>query len=79
MAGMVATAIITYALLLLDRGGFRPLELVIGGLVAVIGACYLAELFIAPPDWRLAAAGAVLPRLPDRDAVTLRWASWAPR
>ena len=71
LAGMAATAVITYGLLLLDRGGFRPLELVIGGLVAVIGVCYLAELFIAPPNWAQAAAGAVIPRLPDRNAVTL--------
>src|SRR5450755_2453270 len=40
-SGMLAVGVITYALLLLDRGGFRPLELVIGGLVAVIGVCYL--------------------------------------
>jgi manganese transport protein len=71
LAGMGVTAVITYVLLLLDCGGFRPLELVIGGLVMVIGACYLAELFIAPPDWRLAGVGLVLPRLPDREAVTL--------
>jgi manganese transport protein len=71
LAGMVATGIITYVLLLLDRGGFRPLELVIGGLVATIGVCYLAELLIAPPDWRLAAAGSLVPRLPNQGAVTL--------
>jgi manganese transport protein len=71
LVGMVATAIITYALLLLDRGGFRPLELVIGGLVAIIGVCYLAELFIDPPNWGQAIAGAVIPRLPDHGAVTL--------
>ena len=69
--GMVATGAITYALLLLDRGGFRPLELVIGGLVGVISVCYLAELVIVPPDWLAAARGAVLPRLPDGGAVTL--------
>ena len=54
-------------MLLLERGGFRPLELVIGGLVAVIGVCYLAELFIAPPEWaaggrRRGAATAARPR-----------------
>jgi manganese transport protein len=69
--GMVVTAAITYVLLRLDRGGFRPLELVIGGLVACIGVCYLAELFIAPPAWRQALGGAVIPRLPDQGAVTL--------
>ena len=56
---MVAVGAITYGLLLLDRGGFRPLELVIGGLVAAIGVCYLAELLIVPPNWGQAALGAV--------------------
>ena len=31
-------AIVTYAILTLERRGFRPIELIIGGLVAVIGA-----------------------------------------
>ena len=71
LVGMVAVGMITYGLLLLDRGGFRPLELVIGGLVAAIGVCYLAELLIAPPDWHAAIFGAVVPLLPDGNAVTL--------
>ena len=44
---MVASAIVTYLILSLERWGFRPVELVIGGLVAVIALCYLIELFIA--------------------------------
>jgi manganese transport protein len=71
LVGMVAVGIITYGLLLLDRGGFRPLELVIGGLVAAIGVCYLAELLIVPPSWHQAALGAVIPHLADAGAVTL--------
>ena len=71
LAGMVVTAGITYAILLLDRRGFRPLELVIGGLVALIGACYVLELAVAPPDWWAASAGMVVPRLADRNAVLL--------
>ncbi len=71
LAGMVITAAITYAILLLDRRGFRPLELVIGGLVGLIGACYVVELVVAPPDWWAAGAGLVLPRLADHDAVLL--------
>jgi manganese transport protein len=71
LIGMVAVGIITYALLLLDRGGFRPLELVIGGLVACIGVCYVAELLIEPPSWHQAWLGAVVPRLPDAGAATL--------
>jgi manganese transport protein len=71
IAGMAVTGLITYAILLLDRAGFRPLELVIGALVGLIGLCYVAELFIAGPAWRQAAIGAVLPRLEDHEAVVL--------
>jgi len=71
MAGMVAVAILTYGILMFERGGFRPMEIVIGGLVAVIGLCYLAELFIAPVDWAAAGWGSVTPKLPDAAALTI--------
>jgi manganese transport protein len=71
LAGMVITGVATYAILTLQRGGFRPIELLIGGLVGVIGASYLVELLIAPPDWSAAAFHAVVPRLDDGEAVLL--------
>ena len=55
LAGMVVTAIITYALLMLQRYGFRPIELIIGAMVSVIALCYLVEMFVAPVDWGSAA------------------------
>ncbi|MGY9048345.1 manganese transporter [Puniceibacterium antarcticum] len=71
MAGMVVTAIVTYALLLFEKRGFRPMELIIGALVAVIGLCYLIEVFIAPIAWGQAALGVVTPSLPDATALTI--------
>jgi manganese transport protein len=71
IAGMAVTALVTYAILTLDRFGFRPIELVIGGMVALIGACYLIELFIAPVDWTAAAAHSVIPRITDAGALML--------
>jgi manganese transport protein len=71
LPGMVITGIATYAILTLQRGGFRPIELLIGGLVGVIGASYLVELFIAPPDWFAVMFHSVVPRLDDGDAVLL--------
>src|SRR6266851_2985032 len=71
LTGMVITGIATYAILTLQRGGFRPIELLIGGLVGVIGASYLVELLVAPPDWSAAAFHAVVPRLDDGEAVLL--------
>jgi manganese transport protein len=71
LAGMVVTGIVTYGVLLFEGGGFRPVELVIGGLVAAISLCYLAEMFIAPVDWGSAALHSVLPQIPDAAALTI--------
>jgi manganese transport protein len=71
MVGMGVVAVLTLAILHVERWGFRPIELIIGAFVAAIGLCYLVELFIAPVDWRAAAAGVVTPILPDAAALTL--------
>jgi manganese transport protein len=71
LAGMVATAVITYGLLMCDQFGFRPLELVIGAIVGLICICYLAEMFIAPIDWSAAAFHTVTPHLADSEALLL--------
>lgn len=55
LSGMAATAVITYALLMFGGSGFRKIELTIGVFVAIIGACYIIELFIVPIDWMAAA------------------------
>jgi manganese transport protein len=71
LCGLIVTGVVTMAILLLDRGGFRPLELVIATLVAVIGLSYVCELFIAPPDWHATLIGSILPRLHGSNAITL--------
>jgi len=70
-AGMVVTAIVTYGILLFEGSGFRPVELIIGGLVGIIGLCYLIEMFIAPVAWGAAALHTVVPKLPDGEALLL--------
>lgn len=71
LVGMGITAVVTYGILLIEGRGFRPLELVIGGLVALIGLCYLVEILIAPVDWGQVALGAVTPQIPDAAALTI--------
>ena len=71
MAGMAITAVLTYAILIFERQGFRPMELVIGALVLVIGLCYLAQMLIAPVDWAGTVAGLTTPALPDATALTI--------
>ena len=69
--GMGITAVVTYAILLVEGRGFRPMELIIGGLVAIIGLCYVTEMFIAPVDWAGAGLGLIVPTMPDATALTI--------
>jgi len=71
LCGLSITGVATFLILQLDKQGFRPLELVIAALVAVIGLSYLCELVIAPPDWHAALFHSFVPQLRDRPAITL--------
>jgi manganese transport protein len=71
LAGMGVTAILTYGLLMSEKFGFRPLELIIGSMVALISLCYLVEMFVAPVDWTSAAFHTVVPQLADAQALLL--------
>ena len=71
IAGMAATAAATFGILMFESRGFRPMELIIGGFVAIIGFSYLAEMFIAPVDWAGAGRALVMPSLPDARALTI--------
>jgi len=70
-AGMIVTAVVTYGILIFEKQGFRPIELIIGGLVGVICLSYLIELLIVPPDLGAAAFHTVVPQLANLAAVTL--------
>jgi manganese transport protein len=50
IAGLL-TAVITFVILSLERYGFRPLEAVITGFLAIIAISYVIELFMGRPDW----------------------------
>lgn len=71
LPAMGVMGVLTFLLLGLQSRGFRPIELVIAGLVAVISLAYLTEMFIAPPHWAEALGGLVVPRLPDNAALAL--------
>ncbi len=71
MAGMAVTAVVTYGILVFEKGGFRPIEIIIGALVAVIALCYLVEMFIAPVSWGQAGLHSILPSIPNGEALTI--------
>jgi len=71
IVGMAITAVVTYGILIVESRGFRPMELIIGAFVGVIGLSYLAEILIAPVDWAAAGMGMMTPALPDSMALTI--------
>ena len=70
VAGLL-TGVATFAILGLQRFGFRPFEAIIGVLIAVIAGSYLFEIFLAKPDWGHVAYHAVVPQLAGRDSLML--------
>jgi manganese transport protein len=71
LASLVVIGIATYAMLLLQGRGFRPMEILIGCLVGVVGISYLIELVIAPPDWRAFAYHTFVPHLQGAHSVII--------
>src|SRR6266700_3717861 len=67
----VLTGIAAFAILGLQRFGFRPLEAVIAVLVGVIGICYLGELYLAQPPLGIVAKHAVVPQFKGSESVLL--------
>jgi manganese transport protein len=67
----VLTGITAFGILGLQRLGFRPLEAVIAGFVAVIGICYIAELWLADPPLGQVAVHAVVPQFEGSESVLL--------
>ncbi len=61
VAGLM-TGVATFGILALQRFGFRPMEIVIAGLIGVIAGSYLVEAVMARPDLRQIAYHAVTPQ-----------------
>jgi manganese transport protein len=55
--GCLITAADTFLLLVLLKLGVRKMEAFIASLVAVIGGCFILEVFLAKPEWSQIAAG----------------------
>jgi len=65
----LVTGATTFAILGLQRYGFRPFEAVITAFVFVIGVCYLAELWLAHPPFAAVAHHAVVPEFKGQESV----------
>ncbi len=65
------TGVVTFAILGLQRFGFRPLEIVIAVFAGVIAVCYLVETFLGRPDFGAAATAVLNPRFAGPESVLL--------
>jgi manganese transport protein len=70
VAGLL-TAGLTFAILGLQRYGFRPLEAVLMSLVGVIAACYVVEMLWAAPNWGEVGRHVLLPQFAGPESVLL--------
>jgi manganese transport protein len=71
VASLLVTGAVTYGLLIVQGHGFRPIEVIIAGFIAIIGASYAIELIIAPPDVGAFLYHSVVPRLEGSRSVLL--------
>jgi manganese transport protein len=70
IAGLI-TAIITFFILGLERYGFRPLEAVISGFLAIIAISYVIEMFLGSPDWSAITRSTFVPHFTNSESILL--------
>ncbi|MFE8047904.1 Nramp family divalent metal transporter [Brenneria goodwinii] len=71
LEGAILTGIATFLILMLQRRGQKPLEMVIGGLLLFVAAAYIVELVFSRPELAALTKGIVIPSLPTSEAVFL--------
>src|SRR5262245_18658222 len=67
----IVTGITAFAILGLQRFGFRPLEAVIAAIVGAIGACYVGQLVYAKPPYETVAQHAFTPQFSGNESLLL--------
>jgi manganese transport protein len=67
----ILMGLLTLVVLLLEHGGFRPLEALITGLVGVVAVCFLIETILDRPEWRVVAFHAVVPQFSGVESILL--------
>jgi manganese transport protein len=70
MAGIL-TGLITFLILGLERFGFRPLEAVITGFVAIVAISYVVETILDKPQWSQVFFHAAVPQFQGPESILL--------
>lgn len=71
LQGALLTGVVTFLILMLQKQGKKPLELLIGGLLLFVAAAYVIELFYSQPKFIALLQGIAIPSLPTSDAILL--------
>lgn len=71
LEGAILTGIATFLILMLQKRGQKPLEIVIGGLLVFVAAAYIVEMVFSQPQLSGLVRGMAIPDLPNSDAVFL--------
>jgi manganese transport protein len=66
----LVTAVAVFGILALYRFGYRAVEWVVMGLVAIVGSAYVLEVSLVRPDWWGIAEGSFVPTL-DADSLVI--------
>ena len=71
IVGGILTAICTFLILGLERYGFRPLEITIAVLAAIIALCYILETILDKPDFKTLLYHTVVPQFSGTESILL--------
>jgi manganese transport protein len=69
LRGGVLTGVASYAILLMERKGLKPLEIAIGTMLGAVALIYVGELILTRPDSALVLRGMLLPRFAGSESV----------
>lgn len=67
----ILMGLLTLVVLMLEHGGFRPLEALITALIGVIAVSYIIETILDKPDWGSLAYHAVVPSFSGTESILL--------
>lgn len=67
----IITTFITFFIVYLGKYGQRPIEIIISFFVAIICGAYAIELFLSRPNWLMAGFHAIVPMIPNTEAVLI--------
>jgi len=70
-AAAIITGVLVTIVLGITRGGFRGLEIFLGGSAGIIALAYIIETILAKPDWGQVLYHSFVPSLPGSEAVLI--------